>query len=240
MRPRTVGLLAAATAALVWLLSGALAWPARAWMAVLLVPLPALMILQAGQIAELGELPRRAAYVSSMISLWVLAVLTAAAALFSGFTPADLGLTLLPPALMAGWTVLLVGAGVAVLFAFRLAGFREGPIVRELLPARRGDGAWFTGLSITAGVTEEIIFRGFLIHALRLATGSTALAVLLSSGAFGVVHAYQQPAGAGRAALLGALLSLPLLIHGSIYPAILAHALLDILSGFWLARYLLR
>jgi hypothetical protein len=36
------------------------------------------------------------------------------------------------------------------------------------------------------------------------------------------------------------MLALPLLIDGSILPAILAHALIDLLSGLWLARYLLR
>jgi membrane protease YdiL (CAAX protease family) len=72
------------------------------------------------------------------------------------------------------------------------------------------------------------------------ATGSIAIALLLSSGAFGVAHAYQRPAGALRATLIGLVLAVPLVIDGSIVPAIIAHAAIDILSGLWLARYLLR
>jgi membrane protease YdiL (CAAX protease family) len=66
------------------------------------------------------------------------------------------------------------------------------------------------------------------------------LAVIVSSGAFGVAHAYQQPAGELRAALLGLVLAVPLLTTGSILPAIAAHIAIDLLSGLWLARYLLR
>ena len=82
--------------------------------------------------------------------------------------------------------------------------------------------------------------RGFLLYALHVATGSAVLAVVLSSGAFAVVHAYQQPLGALRAGLLGAILAVPLLLGHPIYAPILAHAAIDILSGLWLARYLLR
>ena len=117
---------------------------------------------------------------------------------------------------------------------------REAPVLRELLPVSGPERSLFVALSATAGICEEIVFRGFLIHALTLATGSVTLALLLSSCVFGVVHAYQSPLGAVRAALLGALLALPLVFHGSIVPAILAHTLIDILSGLWLARWLLR
>jgi uncharacterized protein len=234
------GALAGTAAVLVWLQSPELSWPARAWLAMLLGPLPVLTIMQAQQIATLDELPRRAAYISSMLSLWVLAALTMIAAALGGVAPAQLGLNALPLWQTAGWTVLLTAAGVAVLFAFRLAGVREAPLIRELMPQAPGDRVFFAGLSMTAGITEEVVFRGFLIYALSLATGSVILALLLSSGVFGVVHAYQRPAGVLRAALLGALLAAPLLVHGSIYPAILAHAALDLLAGFWLARHLLR
>jgi uncharacterized protein len=112
--------------------------------------------------------------------------------------------------------------------------------VRELMPSSPREKGLFVALSLTAGITEEIVFRGFVLYALLLATASLPLAVLLSSGVFGMVHAYQHPIGVLRAALLGALLAVPVLVHGSIYPAIAAHVLIDLLSGLWLARYLLR
>jgi uncharacterized protein len=232
--------LASAAAVLIWFLSPELAWPARAWLALLLVPLPALMIAQARQLAEIEALPRAAAYLSSMASLWLLAAVTVAAVRLGGMTLADIGFVSLPLHSFVIWTGTLTLAGVGMLFAFRYAGFRDGATVRELMPSSPREKGLFVALSLTAGITEEIVFRGFVLYALLLATASLPLAVLLSSGVFGMVHAYQHPIGVLRAALLGALLAVPVLVHGSIYPAIAAHVLIDLLSGLWLARYLLR
>jgi uncharacterized protein len=240
MRGWALPLAVAAAAFLVWRSSPELPFAARLWTTLLLTALPPLMVVQAAQLRGLDELPRTAGYISTMASLWVLALATVAVAWFSGFTAAELGFVTIPFSTTLLWTAVLTTAAIAVLFGFRLAGFRDPPLVEQLMPVSRQDRVLFVGVSVTAGVCEEIIFRGFLIHALLLATGSLTLTLLLSAGVFGVVHAYQHSVGALRAALLGALLALPLLVHGSIYPAILAHALIDVLSGLWLARYLLR
>jgi membrane protease YdiL (CAAX protease family) len=198
------------------------------------------MVLQARQLAELTKLPRRAAYISSIISLWVLACITITVSWMSAFDARALGFFSAPAISIALWTIALTSAGIAVLFLFRAAGVREAPVLHELLPQTASDRALFAVLSVSAGVCEEIAFRGFLLHALHAATGSGALALVLSSGAFAVVHAYQQPLGALRAGLLGTILAAPLLLGQPIYAPILAHAAIDLLSGLWLARHLLR
>lgn len=230
----------ALTTALAWLQLADLPAAARLWAVVLLVPLPLLMILQGRKLAELEELPRTEAYISSMLSLWMLAIATGAIAWASGYDGAALGLVPLATASTVLLTGVLTIAGVAVLFAFKYTGIREPDIVRQLMPVTARDRMLFVGVSITAGVCEEVVFRGFLIHALHAGTGSLPLALLLSSGAFGVAHAYQQPIGALRAGLLGLILAIPLVLTGSLVPSIIAHALIDILSGLWLSRYLLR
>lgn len=229
-----------ATAAVVWLNSPELAWPARLWTTALLALLPPAMVFQAQQLRGVDVLPRHAAYISSMVSLWILAAATVGVAAAAGMPPAALGFAPVAVLPLLLWTAALTAAGISIILLFHLAGYRDPDIVRQLLPATRRDRTLFLGVSVTAGVCEEIVFRGFLLYALLHATGSLALAVLLSSGVFGVVHAYQQAPGALRAALIGAVLALPLLLTGSIYPAILAHALVDIISGFWLSRLLLR
>jgi uncharacterized protein len=223
-----------------WLQLAGLPWPARLWAATLLVPLPALMIVQARMLRGIDALPRSQAYISSIVSLWVLAALTLGAARLAGYAPAQLGLAGSFDARLLLLTAGLTAAGIGLLFAFRLLGFREAPVLRELLPVSTADRLLFVAVAATAGIAEELVFRGFLLRALHDGTGSIVLALLLSSGAFGVVHAYQRPVGALRAALLGALLAVPVLIDGSILAAILAHTLIDLLAGLWLARYLLR
>ncbi|HSJ25291.1 MAG TPA: CPBP family intramembrane glutamic endopeptidase [Longimicrobiales bacterium] len=230
----------AAIAAIVWFNSAVLATPARLWTMALLAGLPALMMVQARHLREAGPLPRRAAYISSVISLWLLALLTWAVAWLAGLDNAALGLRLMPAGPLVAWTGGLTLAGLAVVFAFHLAGFRESGITRQLVPVTAAEKRMFLGVSVTAGICEEFVFRGFLLSVLITASGSPGLALLLSSGVFGIVHAYQQPAGALRAAVLGALLAAPLLAHDSILPAILAHALIDVIAGLWLARYLMR
>jgi uncharacterized protein len=237
---RRAALFAAVAAAVAWLLSPGLHWLARGWVALLLAGMPLLTVWQARELRDVASLPRRAAYASSMASLWILAGLTAAVAWGGGMTRSDLGFAGLPLPVLLVWTGGLTLAGIVIIAVFWLAGFRETPLVRELIPVSASDRGWFVALSVTAGITEELVFRGFLIHALVVATGSPVLAVVLSSGVFGVVHAYQQPVGALRATVLGACLALPLVIHGSIYPAILAHAAIDVAAGLWLARYLVR
>jgi membrane protease YdiL (CAAX protease family) len=233
--------LLAAAAVLVWVQLGGSPWAARAWTVILLVPLPALLIAEGRRLGELERLPRTQAYASSIASLWILAAVTLAAAWASGYGASELGLArdgdIGRVAILAAAATT---AGIAILFGFRLAGVKEPAIVRELMPVTRPERVLFGVVSVSAGICEEIVYRGFLIHVLHGATGSIILAVIVSSGAFGVAHAYQQPAGALRAALLGLVLAVPLLTTGSILPAIAAHIAIDLLSGLWLARYLLR
>jgi membrane protease YdiL (CAAX protease family) len=237
--PRTWLLLIVA-AAVAWVQLAGVHWAARAWAVTLLVPLPALLILEARKLSELDVLPRTQAYISSIASLWALALITLGVSRWSGYRPAQLGLVAAGSLRTAALAAILTAAVIALLFLFRYAGMREARVVRELLPVSPRDRLLFIGVSLTAGVCEEIIFRGFLIHVLSAATGSITVALVLSCGAFGVSHAYQQPAGALRATLIGLILAVPLLLDGSIVAAIIAHAAVDILSGLWLAKYLLR
>ena len=55
---------------------------------------------------------------------------------------------------------------------------------------------------------------------------------------FGAVHAYQGWSGAVRAGLLGFVFGVVVLLTGSVWPAVLAHAGLDLLAGLWLGRWL--
>jgi membrane protease YdiL (CAAX protease family) len=203
---------------------------ARGWMAVLLVPLPAFMRWQARASEGVPDtVPRSALYVSSAALLWLLAGATALVAWGSGLSAARLGLVALPGARFAGWACLTYLAGVAVLVLGRALRISETPLLRHLIPITPGEKVVFAGLSLTAGFAEELIFRGFLLWALAAATRSMTFAVAASSVVFGIMHAYQEPAGAARAAVLGAVLAVPV-----------AHAAIDLTSGLLLARWLLR
>ncbi|HUH14093.1 MAG TPA: CPBP family intramembrane glutamic endopeptidase, partial [Longimicrobiales bacterium] len=229
----------AAAGWLVWSATGGLAGPVRAMTTFLLAILPLLVMGQAAMVDEVPQgVSRRLLYRTSSVTLWVLALITVLAAGSGGMAAEDLGLTTLAPGPFLAWTAAALGLGVAGLFVARAAGVREGALLRWLLPRTRAERLEFVGVALTAGITEEVVFRGFLIPVLGLATSSWAAAVLVSSALFGFVHGYQGTSGAVRAGILGLILALPFLATGSLLPSMAAHALIDLVAGIWLAERL--
>ena len=229
----------AVIAAIVWVAAGDLHPAARAWLVVLVAVVPPVAIAQARAL-ESVELPSRTAlYAQSAFSLWSLFALTILFARLSDLDANALGLVQPPPPSLLAWTGALTLGGVALMIAAHRLGVRESRTLAELLPRTSRERLGFVGLSITAGVCEEIVFRGFLIVALSHAIDSMTVAAVVAAAVFGLVHAYQGFAGSVRAALLGGMLSVPLLVSGTIVPAILAHAAIDVIGGFWLGPRLI-
>lgn len=227
--------------AVVWLAAAELEWPARALVTFLLAALPPLMLLQQREVGEVpGTVPRQAVYISSAATIWLLAALAVAAALASGIGPRRLGLLALDAPTLVTWSVGTTFAGLALLALGRALRLGETELLVYLLPRTAAERLGFVGLSLSAGVGEELVFRGFLIPALEAATGSLWLAVVVSSAVFGIVHTYQGASGAVRAGVLGLLLAVPFVATGSVLPSMIAHAALDIAAGLWLADWLLR
>lgn len=94
---------------------------------------------------------------------------------------------------------------------------------------------WCFGVSIAAGICEELLYRGFLVWVLQAWIGLWG-AALASAIAFGAAHAYQGK-DVARPAAVGALLQGLALVTGSILPGIVAHAMLDVMSsGYTVVR----
>jgi membrane protease YdiL (CAAX protease family) len=87
------------------------------------------------------------------------------------------------------------------------------------------------GLSVTAGICEETIFRGYLQRQFIALTKNVPAGILLSAAAFGAVHAYQ---GFRRVVLIGmygAMFGVLAHWRRSVRPGIIAHAWQDTLIG---------
>lgn len=133
------------------------------------------------------------------------------------------------------WTSGAAGVSLALIGASRDLG--RGPegramdFVLRLIPRTPRERRLFVGLSIVAGLGEEIAYRGFTLTTLQLLGLGPWAAALISSAAFGMLHAYQGPVGILRTALIGLLLAVSVLLTGSLIPAIVSHALIDIVAG---------
>jgi membrane protease YdiL (CAAX protease family) len=214
-------------------LSTPLGFWSAVYLAFLVELLPVLAVAQLPSVE--GEvLPRLPVYLSSAVVILVLGW----AALLLGMGSFGVGAMGLDPVswpkLLACTAVLLVAAVFLVVLVFivrRAMGLKESPLLAELLPETRAEKGVFVFLSMAAGFGEELAYRGFLIPGLALLLGGEWTAALLSSVLFGVLHAYQGWLGVLRTAALGLLLAAGFLISGSLWPAILAHAILDIVAG---------
>lgn len=99
-----------------------------------------------------------------------------------------------------------------------------------ILPRTRRERAWFMALSATAGICEELIYRGFVVWALTPMLGLWP-AALVSVAGFGIAHAYLGRQGVWRATLAGAVFAVAVVGLGSLYPGMILHGVLDMGAG---------
>ena len=94
-------------------------------------------------------------------------------------------------------------------------------------------------LSAAAGLGEEFTYHGFAVAGLAAWTGSGWWAAVIANLAFGVLHGYQGQVGMARAALIGMVLTLPVILGAGLWPSIAAHFLVDALLGLWLWKWMI-
>lgn len=109
--------------------------------------------------------------------------------------------------------------------------------LRHFMPHNRQTYTTFVWLSVTAGIVEEIVYRGFVFWYLGQFMPVWAV-VMVSAFAFGIGHSYQGFSGVVRVTLVGVVFGGYYLLTGSIWLPIVAHAVLDILQGAMLLEYL--
>ena len=101
----------------------------------------------------------------------------------------------------------------------------------SMLPHRGVELTLWIALSVTAGICEETIFRGYLQRQFMALTKSAPAGILLSAVAFGAAHAYQGFRMVILISLYGAMFGILAYWRGSVRPGIIAHAWQDSLNG---------
>lgn len=99
-----------------------------------------------------------------------------------------------------------------------------------IIPQNGNELTRFNLLSITAGIVEELLWRGFMIWYLGQFMPLWAAAIVSTVG-FGLAHAYQGLAHLPQITLVGGAFAGLYLLSGSIWLPMLLHAAVDILQG---------
>ncbi|WP_030912666.1 CPBP family intramembrane glutamic endopeptidase [Streptosporangium amethystogenes] len=101
--------------------------------------------------------------------------------------------------------------------------------VNHLLPRTAAERWYAAGLSVTAGITEEIVYRGLLIAVGMGALGlSKEVAACCALAVFVAGHLYQGWRGMLSVTLAGFALTYLYLMTGSLLMPILVHTLIDL------------
>ena len=100
-----------------------------------------------------------------------------------------------------------------------------------ILPHGGAEIALWLALSVTAGICEEMIFRGYLQRQFMALTKSVPAGILLSGAAFGAAHAYQGFRMVILIGLYGTMFGILAHWRGSVRPGMIAHAWQDSLNG---------
>lgn len=182
----------------------------------------------------------RRQYKNIVVSQWSLVAIVLAAWFAVGREPADIGLDL-PIGLQAVIGLAITAAALVALQLQLLAVRRGGEAareslraqiadVRDLLPRTSSEMRWFRAVAITAGVCEEVIYRGFLIAYLGSLLG-TWPAVVAGALMFALGHLYQGRSNALKALVGGLLVGVLFVGCGTLLWPMILHATVNLYGG---------
>jgi membrane protease YdiL (CAAX protease family) len=151
-------------------------------------------------------------------------------------------LPLFPTGIPHGWRGLAAGAAMYVAAVgimrprWRAAVARRARIVHLFVADTPAERAWWLVVSLLAGVSEEITWRGVQTALLVPVVGSYWIAALLSGVSFALAHAVQ-----GWKSVVGILafalaFQAVVVLSGSLWVAMAVHVAYDLTAGFTYGR----
>jgi len=149
--------------------------------------------------------------------------------------------------LLAGFHPLRLGIGLAVAVAYAALAVAQSRAIAKrpqilervgrklgkaepLMPRTPAERQAFMAVALTAGICEEFLYRGYLTWYFSLWTGlipAKVIATLL----FGLAHMYLGRTHVVQSTIAGAVLAVLAAASGSLLPAIVMHAIMDLVAG---------
>ena len=214
-------------------------WYDLALLAFAVVFMPAMSVIAGRQLAKSGGdslIPR---YWFTLSRGWLAVAAVVAVWWFAQRPFVQLGLDI--PVGIRGQAGFLVTAIAAVVAGWQIRRLRtlsdedvDKALARigylKIVPRNRAELSVFLLVALTAGVWEELVYRGFLLWLLMPIIGVPG-AIAASAAVFGIGHAYQGIRGVIATALVGLVFALLYAWTASLWWLMLAHALIDVYGG---------
>jgi CAAX protease family protein len=103
------------------------------------------------------------------------------------------------------------------------------PDFTALIPVTMQERLVYAAAAFSAGICEEVVFRGWLLSTLHSPIGLTGTTlVLVAAAIFGIGHAYQKVVGVIVTTLAGLLFTVLYIMSGSLLVPILLHIVVDV------------
>ncbi len=205
--------------------------PAAIYVFLIGVLLPVLCVRSYFRLKSGGRFPSKPTYFkNTLISLGV--ILALAIAVWRSF-----GLPIFPV-----YTIrlkdLAIGLGTVLVFAlamyprwkYKVIHSREEVFRR--VPQDTNEMGWWIAVSVMAGFAEEFAYRGVLFGILIYRNPNWWAVAILCALSFALAHAIQGWSGAAIIFVMAIIFQGIVLFTGTLYIAMAAHALYDIIAGF--------
>ena len=182
-------------------------------------------------------------YASTIAFQWFIVAVVYWRSVSRHMSPADLGLVV-----SGVWKTLSVAfIFTALLCVNQWAGLRKIALVpadqrgflfqftQKIMPQTTRETFAFIVLALTAGLSEEFIYRGFVFALFSVVFGSSLsdifLATVASSIWFAAAHLYQGRRGMTTTFVVGMMFCIVRIWTGNLVPAMLGHAGVDLVAG---------
>ncbi len=201
---------------------------------------------------ELSSADRLSLYQSTIFFQWLIVAFVAWRVIARDVSAGELGLSVDNPWRILWATVTLTG----ILCANQFIGLRKiaalpsdkrgsvFAVTEKIMPRTARENWFFSALAVTAGCSEEFLYRGFVFMAFyRMMVNygpADTFAGILSSAWFSLAHLYQGKRGLITTFVVGVVLVSVRIWTGSLIPVITAHFGIDLVAGFYASKVLQR
>lgn len=125
----------------------------------------------------------------------------------------------------------------ALVVGWRFSSSDRRERLRMIVPFSRDERVAWVGVSITAGIAEEVIYRAVMFGLILAWTGNVWLAAVIAAALFAVAHLVQGWVAVVIVFVYGLLFQFLYSTSGSLFAPVVVHVLYDLLAGFMIARW---